>query len=76
MVALRAISKNSVETAWERIKANKGSYGIDEQSIKDFSKELKDNIYKIWNRMSSGTYFPPAVYTKTILAIFFLLAGG
>ncbi len=38
------ISKNSVVAAWERVKANKGSYGIDEQSIKDFSKELKDNI--------------------------------
>ena len=48
-------------TAWESVKANKGSYGIDEQSIRDFSKELKDNLYKIWNRMSSGTYFPPAV---------------
>ena len=48
-------------TAWESVKANKGSYGIDEQSIKDFSKELKGNLYKIWNRMSSGTYFPPAV---------------
>lgn len=55
------ISKNSVVTAWERVKANKGSYGIDEQSIQNFSKELKDNLYKIWNRMSSGTYFPPAV---------------
>ncbi len=55
------ISKNSVVAAWERVKANKGSYGVDEQSIKDFSKELKDNLYKIWNRMSSGTYFPPAV---------------
>ncbi len=55
------ISKKSVVVAWERVKVNKGSYGIDEQSIRDFNKELKDNLYKIWNRMSSGTYFPPAV---------------
>jgi RNA-directed DNA polymerase len=47
--------------AWEKVKDNKGCYGIDEESIKDFNKDLKDNLYKIWNRMSSGTYFPPAV---------------
>ena len=55
------ISKRSVVAAWERVKANKGSYGIDEESIQDFNKDLKDNLYKIWNRMSSGTYFPPPV---------------
>ena len=47
--------------AWERVKAKKGSYGIDEESIQGFNKDLKNNLYKIWNRMSSGTYFPPAV---------------
>jgi RNA-directed DNA polymerase len=47
--------------AWERVKANKGSDGIDEESIQDFEENLKDNLYKIWNRMSSGTYFPPPV---------------
>jgi RNA-directed DNA polymerase len=47
--------------AWERVKANKGSYGIDEESCEEFELKLKDNLYKIWNRMSSGTYFPPAV---------------
>ncbi len=41
------ISKNSVVAVWERVKANKGSYGIDEQSIQGFSKELKDNLYKM-----------------------------
>ncbi len=55
------ISKKSVMAAWERVKANKGSEGIDEESIQDFEKNLKDNLYKIWNRMSSGTYFPPPV---------------
>ena len=47
--------------AWERVKANKGSCGVDEESIECFEKNLKDNLYKLWNRMSSGSYFPPAV---------------
>jgi len=55
------ISKKSVMAAWERVKANKGAYGVDEESIKDFELNLKDNLYKIWNRMSSGSYFPPPV---------------
>lgn len=55
------ISKKSVMAAWERVKANKGGFGIDEESIEDFELNLKDNLYKIWNRMSSGTYFPPPV---------------
>jgi RNA-directed DNA polymerase len=55
------ISKQSVMAAWERVKANKGAYGIDEESIDDFESRLKDNLYKVWNRMSSGTYFPPPV---------------
>ncbi|MGX6641529.1 group II intron reverse transcriptase/maturase [Legionella pneumophila] len=55
------ISKKSVMAAWERVKANKGSYGVDEESIADFELNLKANLYKIWNRLSSGTYFPPPV---------------
>ena len=47
--------------AFDRVKANKGTYGIDEQTIADFEENLKDNLYKIWNRMSSGTYFPKPV---------------
>jgi group II intron reverse transcriptase/maturase len=47
--------------AWKLIKENGGSAGVDQQSIADFEKNLKDNLYKIWNRMSSGTYFPPPV---------------
>jgi len=47
--------------AWERVKANKGAYGVDEESIEDFESNLKGNLYKLWNRMSSGTYFPPPV---------------
>lgn len=56
-----AISKNIVYEAYLKVKANKGSAGIDEQSLDEFERNLKDNLYKIWNRMSSGSYFPPAV---------------
>ena len=55
------ISKQEVWKAYEKVKANKGAAGVDEQSIEDFDKKLKDNLYKIWNRMSSGSYFPPPV---------------
>jgi RNA-directed DNA polymerase len=47
--------------AYKRIKANKGAAGIDEESIADFEINLKGNLYKIWNRMSSGSYLPPPV---------------
>lgn len=56
-----AISKRLVWEAYERVKANKGAAGVDECSIEDFEKDLRGNLYKIWNRMSSGTYFPPPV---------------
>jgi group II intron reverse transcriptase/maturase len=60
------ISKKAVYLAYEKVKANKGSYGVDEQSIEDFEKNLKDNLYKIWNRMSSGCYFPQPVKAVSI----------
>ncbi len=56
-----SISKNSVVLAWKSVKANKGTFGVDEETIVNFEKKLKDNLYKVWNRMSSGTYFPTAV---------------
>jgi len=55
------ISKNVVFEAYEKVKANKGAAGVDEESITEFEKDLKRNLYKIWNRMSSGSYFPPPV---------------
>jgi RNA-directed DNA polymerase len=55
------ISKHVVWEAYKRVKANKGAAGIDEESIAKFEENLKDNLYKIWNRMSSGSYFPPPV---------------
>jgi RNA-directed DNA polymerase len=55
------ISKRAVWEAFEKVKANKGAPGVDAVSIEEFEEDLKGNLYKIWNRMSSGTYFPPAV---------------
>jgi RNA-directed DNA polymerase len=55
------ISKQVVWEAYKRVKANRGTYGVDEESIQDFEVNLKDNLYKLWNRMSSGSYFPPSV---------------
>lgn len=55
------ISKQIVVLAFEEVKANKGGYGVDGQSIKAFESNLKDNLYKIWNRLSSGSYFPKPV---------------
>ena len=56
-----SISKQVVFEAYKRVKANKGSAGADKESIQDFESNLKGNLYRIWNRMSSGTYFPPPV---------------
>lgn len=56
-----SISKWKVVEAYKKVKANKGSEGIDGETLQDFEKDLKRNLYKVWNRMSSGTYFPPPV---------------
>jgi RNA-directed DNA polymerase len=55
------ISKHVVVEAFQKVKANKGAAGIDGKSLEAFEASLKDNLYKIWNRMSSGSYFPPPV---------------
>ena len=55
------ISKREVWEAYKRVKANKGAAGVDGQSIAKFEEDLKNNLFKIWNRMSSGSYFPPPV---------------
>lgn len=55
------ISKHLVMEAWKRIRSNGGGAGIDNQSLRDFEKNLKGNLYRIWNRMSSGSYMPSAV---------------
>jgi RNA-directed DNA polymerase len=55
------ISKWAVAQAFERVKANKGAAGVDGVSTEQFDADLRNNLYKVWNRMSSGTYFPPPV---------------
>jgi RNA-directed DNA polymerase len=55
------ISKQAVMEAYLRVKANKGSAGVDEVRLEEFGKDLKNNLYRIWNRMSSGSYMPPPV---------------
>jgi RNA-directed DNA polymerase len=56
-----AISKRLVWEAWRRVKANDGAEGVDEESIQAFEANLRGNLYKVWNRMSSGSYTPPPV---------------
>ncbi len=55
------ISKRQVWEAYKRVKANKGAAGVDRQTIEKFNGDLKNNLYKLWNRLSSGSYFPSAV---------------
>jgi hypothetical protein len=55
------ISKVEVWQAWEKVRSKEGAPGVDGCSIEDFEADLKNNLYKIWNRMSSGSYFPPPV---------------
>jgi RNA-directed DNA polymerase len=56
-----AISERIVREAYRVVKSNKGAAGIDGESIAEFERNLENNLYKIWNRMSSGSYFPPPV---------------
>lgn len=55
------IAKREVWEAYRKVKANRGAAGVDAESLAAFEKDLKNNLYKIWNRMSSGSYFPPPV---------------
>ncbi len=61
-----SISKHVVLKAFKLVKANKGAAGVDGESIAEFEKDLKNNMYKLWNRMSSGSYFPPPVRSVKI----------
>jgi RNA-directed DNA polymerase len=55
------IPKREIWEAFKRVKANQGAAGVDGQSIAAFEANLSGNLYKLWNRMSSGSYFPPPV---------------
>ena len=60
------IAKQLVFDAFKAVKANAGSAGVDKETIADFEADLKNNLYRIWNRLSSGSYFPPAVKAVAI----------
>ncbi len=60
------IDKRLVYEAYKAVKSNRGAAGVDEQTIEQFAADLSGNLYKIWNRMSSGTYFPPPVRAVSI----------
>ena len=60
------ISKWEVWEAYRQVKANRGAPGVDGVTLEEFDKDLKNNLYKIWNRMSSGSYFPPPVLAVEI----------
>ena len=55
------IPKREVWEAYKKVKANQGAAGVDGQTIAEFEADLENNLYKLWNRMSSGSYFPPPV---------------
>jgi len=56
-----AIPKRAVFTAWQRVKANRGAAGIDGESLVAFEQQLPGNLYRVWNRLGSGSYLPPPV---------------
>ena len=55
------ITKMMVWEAYKKVKSNKGSAGVDQQTLEDFDKNRSKELYKIWNRLSSGSYYPPVV---------------
>ena len=55
------ITKKQVYEAYKAVKSNAGAAGVDKQTIEQFEGDLRNNLYKLWNRMSSGSYFPPPV---------------
>jgi RNA-directed DNA polymerase len=55
------IAKREVWEAYKQVKANQGAAGVDGQSIEQFGEDLGNSLYRLWNRLSSGSYFPPPV---------------
>ena len=64
-----SIDKRRVYEAYIAVKSNGGAAGVDRQTIEQFEADLGGNLYKIWNRMSSGTYFPPPVLESKVDSI-------
>lgn len=71
------IAKRTVWDAYQQVRANRGAAGIDDETIADFERDLSKNLYKLWNRMSSGSYFPPPVKQVEIpgIRIFWLIGS-
>jgi len=61
-----AITEQQVWEAYKRVKANQGAAGVDAQTVAEFERKLEDNLYRLWNRLASGSYFPPPVRTVII----------
>src|SRR4051794_33252686 len=61
-----AVSKQMVYASYLKVCDKNGSAGIDKETIEAFNKDLRNNLYKVWNRMASGSYFPPPVRTVLI----------
>lgn len=61
-----AISKRAVWEAYRQVKENRGAAGVDRQSLEDVEQDLANNLYKLWNRLASGSYFPPPVLAVEI----------
>src|SRR3989454_8282429 len=55
------ITKRQVWEAYKRVKANRGAAGVDGQTIEQFDEDVSNNLYKLWNRLASGSYMPQAV---------------
>jgi RNA-directed DNA polymerase len=69
------ISKRMVLEAYRHVRANRGAAGIDGESIEMFEADLSRNLYKLWNRMASGSYFPPLnILARRILQILWAMA--
>ena len=64
-----SISKRDVWDAYKRVKANRGAAGVDGQSVDEFEEHLSANLYKLWNRLASGSYLPPPVRRVGVSAI-------
>src|SRR5271168_3857 len=60
------IDKKRVYEAYKAVRSNRGAAGVDGQTLEQFDEDLGGNLYKIWNRMSSGSYFPPPVRAVSI----------
>ena len=61
-----SITKRQVYEAYKAVKSNHGAAGVDKETIEQFEANLRGNLYKLWNRMSSGSYFPPPVRAVSI----------